>query len=245
MREGGVPQTAQINELTAREYFEDLLSKGDDVLHISFSSALSGNTGTIMRVAKDINEGRKNKLVVIDSLNASTGEGILVLLAKEQIKAGKSIDEIAEYLNNMRGQVKAYFTVDQLKYLVRGGRLSKVSGVIGSLLSIKPILRVDEEGRLVAHKKTIGRKRAIADLVSICAENADPNQPIYISHAVAKEEADLLAAEIEKDIGKLPVVCDLTQVIGSHTGPGLLATFFVQKYNYSYQNSHQLRVFLC
>lgn len=229
MKEGGVPQTAQINELTAREYFENLLSKGDDVLHISFSSALSGNTGTIMRVANEINQGRKNKVVVIDSLNASMGEGLLVLLAHEQIKLGKSIDEVASYISDMISQIRAYFTVDQLKYLVRGGRLSKISGVVGSLLNIKPILKVDSEGRLVAHKKIIGRKKAINELASITAENANFDHPVYITHAVSKEEAEILANEIEKLVNKRPIICDLTQVIGSHTGPGLLASFFVQK----------------
>ena len=229
MKEGGVPQTAQINELVAREYFENLLSKGDDVLHISFSSALSGNTGTIIRVANDINQGRKNKVVVVDTLNASMGEGLLVLLAHEQIKLGKSIEQVASYVTEMISKVKSYFTVDQLKYLVRGGRLSKVSGVIGSLLSIKPILKVDNEGRLVAHKKIIGRKRAIAELASIVTENANTDMPLYITHAVAKDEADSLADELEKALGKRPIVCDLTQVIGSHTGPGLIAAFFVEK----------------
>ena len=129
----------------------------------------------------------------------------------------------------MISKVKSYFTVDQLKYLVRGGRLSKVSGVIGSLLSIKPILKVDNEGRLVAHKKIIGRKRAIAELASIVTENANTDMPLYITHAVAKDEADSLADELEKALGKRPIVCDLTQVIGSHTGPGLIAAFFVEK----------------
>ena len=229
MKEGGVPQTAQINELTAREYFEDLLSKGDDVLHISFSSALSGNTGTIIRVANDINQGRKNKVVVVDTLNASMGEGLLVLLAHEQIKLGKSIDEVTSYVSGMISKVKSYFTVDQLKYLVRGGRLSKISGVVGSLLNIKPILKVDAEGRLVAHKKIIGRKKAINELASITAENANLDHPLYITHAVSIQEAEILANEIEKLVNKRPIICDLTQVIGSHTGPGLLAAFFVQK----------------
>lgn len=229
MRNGAVPQTAQINELTAREYFEELLATGEDVLHISFSSALSGNTGTIIRVAKELNAEHKNKVVVIDSLNASVGEGILVLLAHDMKKQGKSIDEIADYVIKMIPNVKSYFTVDQLKYLVRGGRVSKVSGVIGSLLNIKPILKVNEEGKLVADKKVISRKKAINELVSIIQEKADINNHLFITHAVAKEEAEILADKVKEAVGKRPIICDLTQVIGSHTGPGLLAVFFVQK----------------
>ena len=229
MKNGAVPQTAQINELTAREYFEDLLSTGEDVLHISFSSALSGNTGTIMRVAKELNAENKNKVVVIDSLNASAGEGILVLLANDMKNEGKSIDEIAEYITSMVPKVKSYFTVDQLKYLVRGGRVSKLSGVIGSLLSIKPILKVNEEGKLVADRKVISRKKSINELVAIVQEKANPNSYVYLTHAVASEEAEMLANKVEEAIGKRPIICNLTQVIGSHTGPGLLALFFVEK----------------
>ena len=229
MRNGAVPQTAQINEIAAKEYFENLLKKGEDVLHISFSSALSGNTATIIRVANELNAENKNKVVVVDSLNASVGEGLLVLLAHEMKNQGKSVDETAEYVKSMIPKVKSYFTVDQLKYLVRGGRVSKISGVIGSLLSIKPILKVNSEGKLVSDKKVISRKKSINELVEICSSNANTNYPLYITHAVAKEEADLLAEKVNEAVGIRPTVCDLTQVIGAHTGPGLLAIFFVQK----------------
>ena len=229
MKNGAVPQTAQINELSAKEYFENLLAKGDDVLHISFSSALSGNTSTIIRVAEELNKENKNKVVVVDSLNASVGEGLLVLLANEIRNQGKSIDEVAEYVKSMIPNVKSYFTVDNLKYLVRGGRISKLSGVIGSLLSIKPILKVNAEGKLVSDKKVISRKKSINELVEICASNANTTYPLYITHAVAEDEANILADKINEAVGIRPTICDLTQVIGAHTGPGLLAVFFVQK----------------
>ena len=229
MKNGAVPQTAQINELSAKEYFENLLAKGDDVLHISFSSALSGNTSTIIRVAEELNKENKNKVVVVDSLNASVGEGLLVLLANEMRNQGKSIDEVAEYVKSMIPNVKSYFTVDNLKYLVRGGRISKLSGVIGSLLSIKPILKVNAEGKLVSDKKVISRKKSINELVEICASNANTTYPLYITHAVAEDEANILADKINEAVGIRPTICDLTQVIGAHTGPGLLAVFFVQK----------------
>lgn len=229
MKNGAVPKTAQINELTAQEYFEKLLETGDDVLHISFSSALSGNTSTIIRVADELNNTHKNKVYVIDSLNASLGEGILVLLAHQLIKEGKAITEIVEAINAAKNKSCAYFTVEQLKYLVRGGRVSKFSGVVGSLLNIKPILRVDEEGRLVAYKKVISRKKSILELAKICSEKVNNKDFVFISHAVCENEANMLAEEIEKEIGTKPKIVDLTQVIGSHTGPGLLAVFFIGK----------------
>lgn len=229
MKDGSVPKTAQINEQTAREYFENLLATGDDVLHISFSSNLSGNTSTIIRVANELNETHSNKLYVIDSLNASMGEGLLVLHAYDMKQEGKSITEIVEALEELKTKCCAYFTVDQLKYLVRGGRVSKFSGVVGSLLNIKPILRVDDEGRLVAYKKVISRKKSLSGLVEILKEKLGDKKYIYITHAVAEDEAKLVAEMVEKEIGVKTEIVDLTQVIGSHTGPGLIALFFIGK----------------
>ena len=159
MREGATPTTAQINEYSAKEYFENLLTYGEDILHISFSSALSGSTSTIKRVANELNQTHKNKIVVIDSLNASMGEGLLVLKAHELIKAGKNINEIYEEILKLIPNICSYFTVDNLKYLVRGGRVSKLSGTIGKILNIKPILCVDKNGKLVSYKKVISRKK--------------------------------------------------------------------------------------
>lgn len=229
MKEGAVPKTAQINEQLAREYFENLLATGDEVIHISFSSALSGNTSTIIRVANELNETHSNKLHVIDCLNASMGEGLLVLYAYDMKKEGKSAAEIVKSLEQLKTKCCSYFTVEQLKYLVRGGRVSKLSGVVGSLLNIKPILRVDDEGRLVAYKKVISRKKSIAALVEICKEKIGDKKYVYITHADAENEANEFAKMIETEIGVKPGVVDLTQVIGSHTGPGLLALFFVGK----------------
>lgn len=230
MKNGSDVKTAQVNIETAREYFENLLSSGEDVLHISFSSALSGTTPTLLKLADELNQTHENKVVVIDSLNASFGEGLLVLLAHELIEQGKTIDEIKTTLEEKRKYISSFFTVEQLKYLVRGGRVGKVSGMIGSLLSIKPILRVNKEGKLVSHKKIISRKKSIQELANICAENIAENSPIYITHAVSVDDATQLANLIEEKTKTKPTITDLTQVIGSHTGPGLLAVFFISKH---------------
>ena len=229
MKAGANPKTAQINEQTAREYFENLLATGDDVLHISFSSALSGNTSTIIRVAEELNQTHNNKIVVIDSLNASVGEGLLVLHARDLINEGKSIDEVAQIINELKNRTCSYFTVDQLKYLVRGGRVSKLAGTIGSILNIKPILRVEDEGKLVSFKKIISRKKALQELATICASKIDDKKYVYIAHAVCEDEAKIVANFVNDQIGVMPQIVDLTQVIGSHTGPGLIALFFIGK----------------
>lgn len=229
MREGAVPTTAQINEFSAHEYLSRLIETGEDVLHIGFSSALSGSTDTMKRVAEELNATHANKIVVIDSLNASIGEGILVLKAHDLMKEGKNIDEIAEEITKLLPYACSYFTVDQLKYLVRGGRLSKVSGMLGTLLNIKPVLRVDESGHLVAYKKVISRRKALGEIVNICKQKIADTKYVYIAHAVATEDARRVADMLKQELGVEAVITDLTQVIGCHTGPGLIALFFFGK----------------
>lgn len=229
MKNGAEPKTAQINEQTAREYFENLLATGDDVLHISFSSALSGNTGTIIKVAEELNKTHKNKIVVIDSLNASIGEGMLVIYARDFINQGNTIDEVANKINELKNRSCAFFTVEHLKYLVRGGRVSKFSGALGSLLNIKPVLHVNDEGRLVSYKKVMSRKKSLHELANICAEKIADKTHVFIGHAVCLEEAKYLANLVNEKIGVQPEIVDLTQVIGSHAGPDLMSIFFISK----------------
>lgn len=229
MKNGAEPKTAQINEQTAREYFENLLATGDDVLHISFSSALSGNTGTIIKVAEELNKTHKNKIVVIDSLNASIGEGMLVIYARDFINQGNTIDEVANKINELKKRSCAFFTVEHLKYLVRGGRVSKFSGALGSLLNIKPVLHVNDEGKLVSYKKVMSRKKSLHELANICAEKIADKTHVFIGHAVCLEEAKYLANLVNEKIGVQPEIVDLTQVIGSHAGPDLMSIFFISK----------------
>jgi len=229
MKEGSTPKTAQINEQSAREYFEKLMEKGEDILHISFSSALSGTTSGIIKLAHELNEKFDHKLVVIDSLNASMGEGLLVLHANDLINQGKKIDEIAKEILDMRSKICSYFTVEQLKYLVRGGRLGKLGGMVGSLLNIKPVLKVNETGHLVSYKKVISRKKSINELATICVNNIDDTNRVFICHADCEDEANELKVMLQTMLGVTAVVTDVTQVIGCHTGPGLIALFFVGK----------------
>lgn len=229
MREGATPTTAQINEYSARVYFEKLLESGEDVLHIAFSSALSGTCATMKRVADELNETHSNKVMVIDSLNASCGEGLLVLKAHDLIEEGKTIKEVKEEIERLIPYACSYFTVEQLKYLVRGGRVGKFSGIVGTILNIKPVLRVDENGKLVSYKKIISRKKSIAELSNIATEKLADKQYVMISHAECLEEAQDLAKNLKETFNVEPIITDLTQVIGCHTGPGLLALFFIGK----------------
>lgn len=229
MRDGATPTTAQINEYSAKNYFEELLKSGEDVLHIGFSSALSGSTFTLKRVAEELNQVYSNKITIIDSLNASCGEGILVLIANDLRNEGKSVEEIKTEIEKLIPYSCSYFTVEQLKYLVRGGRVSKFSGVVGTLLNIKPVLRVDENGKLVSYKKIISRKKSISELGNIVTDKLAEKKYIMISHAECFEDAQTLAKIIEDSFGVKPIITDLTQVIGCHTGPGLLAVFFIGK----------------
>lgn len=229
MRDGATPTTAQINEYNAQMYFEELLKSGEDILHISFSSALSGSTFTLKRVADELNQKNENKVYVIDSLNASCGEGILVLKARELIDAGKSIEEVKQEIEKLVPYACSYFTVEQLKYLVRGGRVGKFSGIVGTLLNIKPVLRVNEEGRLVSYKKVITRKKSIAEMANIVAEKIADKKHVLIAHAVCENDAKEFATILKETVDVDAVITDLTQVIGCHTGPGLLAVFFIGK----------------
>ncbi len=229
MKEGATPTTAQINEYNAREYFENLLKSGEDILHIGFSSTLSGSTFTLKRVADELNQTNTNKIYVVDSLNASCGEGLLVLKARELIDAGKSIEEVKNEVEKLVPYVCSYFTVEQLKYLVRGGRVGKFSGIVGTLLNIKPVLRVNEEGKLVSYKKIITRRKSIQEMANIVAEKIADKTQVFIAHAVCEEDAKNFANILKDTLDIEATITDLTQVIGCHTGPGLLAVFFIGK----------------
>ena len=180
-------------------------------------------------IEDELNSINSNKIYIVDSLNASCGEGLLVLKAHEFIKQGKSIEPVKEELEKLIPYVCSYFTVEQLKYLVRGGRVGKFSGVVGTLLNIKPVLRVDENGKLVSYKKVVTRKKSIAEMVNIVANKIAEKENVLIAHAVCEEDAINFANSLKETLNIEATITDLTQVIGCHTGPGLLAVFFIGK----------------
>jgi DegV family protein with EDD domain len=232
LRQGKVITTSLPNVAESAALVEDLLVRGIDVLYLGFSSALSGtfeSTDQIMREAAAYHPERT--LVSVETLAASGGQGMLVLYAAEMREQGKSIGETAEWVRANRLRMAHWFTVDDLMFLYRGGRVSRTSAKAGTVLNIKPVMHVDDEGRLIPVSKVRGRKRSIHAMLDHMEESYDPSygpQHICITHGDCAEDAEYLAGLIR---GKFEVR-DITinyvdPVIGAHSGPGTLALFFL------------------
>lgn len=227
MRGGARTSTSMINESTAREFLTELLSNGKDVLYLAFASALSGTCENFKRVADEINQTYEHKVYVVDSKCASGGEGLFVTLVAEKRKSGASFEETCGYADEVCDRVIHYFVVDDLKYLARGGRLSKGSAFFGNMLNIKPVLHVDEIGRLVPIKKVIGRKKSLLTLVDKMVSRYNKESDIvYITHGDCYDDAKFVADEVTAKLGLQVKILPLSYVIGSHSGPGTVALFF-------------------
>lgn len=227
MRDGAQTSTSMINTDTARVFLTELLAQNKDVLYLSFASALSGTYDNFKRIAEELNTTGKHKVYVVDSKCASGGEGLFVTLVAEKRKSGATFEEACAYAEEVRDRVIHYFVVEDLKYLARGGRLSKGSAFIGNVLNIKPILHVDEYGRLVPIGKVMGRKKSLNSLVEKMKERYNSESDIvYITHGDCIEDAQYVANAITEKFGVQVKILPLSFVIGSHTGPGLVALFF-------------------
>lgn len=233
MRQGVDIKTTQMNLDSCYKAFEKILKEGKDVLYISFSSALSGTYNVSKIVAKELQEKYpNNKIYSINSVSASMGQGLLVYYAAQMRKEGKSIDEVKDWVEKNKYNICHYFTVDNLKYLKRGGRLSSASAIIGTVLSIKPILKIDNEGKIVPYKKVKGRIKTISALVEEMKEKCinPKDQLIFISHGDCIEDVYKLKEQILNNFDVKDIVINyIDPVIGSHTGPGTIALFFVGK----------------
>lgn len=231
MRSGLMATTALINPLTAKEAAEKHLKQGKDVLYIAFSSALSGSCESAIIAAKELNDIYKdNKVIVVDSLCASLGEGLLVYLAVEHKKKGHTLQETAEYVEGIRQNICHYFTVNDLFHLHRGGRVSKSKALVGTLLKIKPLLYVNEEGRLIPLKNVMGRKKALAGLASSMQEKLGDikNDIVFISHGDCIEDVEFVKEQIRQKTGiQNFLVSEIGPVVGSHSGPDTVALFFL------------------
>ncbi len=231
MRSGSMPTTMAVNPDVAREIFTDLLNQGYDILHIAFSSALSGSCSVSATVARDLCEEIPGASIkVIDSLSASLGEGLLVHKAVKMKEAGKSIEEIADWLEHNKLNLCHMFTVDDLHHLHRGGRVSKTAAIIGSLISVKPVLHVNNEGRLVPLNNVRGRKKALLSLVDQMEKRLPGymNDTVFISHGDSQEDAEFVASLVKKRFGIDDIVINyVSPTIGAHSGPGTIALFFM------------------
>lgn len=229
--DGAMPKTAQVSVEKASNSFEKLVKEGKDVLHLAFSSGLSGTYQSCAIAAQEVMERFPgSKIVVVDSLAASMGQGLLLHYAIQKKNEGLSLDELAKYLVDTRLKLVHNFTVNDLFHLHRGGRVSKVTAVVGMALGIKPLLHVDDEGHLINVGKTRGRKPALTWLVDKMEERMgnNINDVVFISHSACYEDAKFVADLVQKRFGiKEVVIGDIGQVIGSHTGIGTVALFFI------------------
>ena len=234
MRNGGIAKTAAVNPDDALRVMEEELKAGNDVLYIGFSTGLS-TTYNAFRIASEELKTKypERKIYTVDSLAASAGEGLLLYLISRKKKEGATIEESAEYAVSIRLNICHWFTVDDLVYLKRGGRVSPTVAFVGNMLGIKPVMHVDNEGHLINVSKVRGRKNALAALADKYASDAinkGPGDTIFISHSDCLEDANTLAAMIKEKTGAdVSIITDVGAVIGAHSGPGTMALFFVGK----------------
>lgn len=233
MRNGAMSTTSQVNVSDFTQAFRPILEAGKDILYIGFSSGLSGTVNSGKLAAEDLAADFPNqKIIVIDTLCASLGQGLLIWNAVQQKNAGKDIDAVAQWVEENKLHIAHWFTVDDLNFLKRGGRVSGASALLGTMLHIKPVLHVDNEGHLIPQEKVRGRKQSLNALVDHMEKTAiDPaNQMVFISHGDCLEEAEYVASEIKRRFGTKDFYINFVgPVIASHSGPGTMALFFFAK----------------
>ncbi len=231
MRQGAHPTTSALNEAVYEEYFEPILQSGKDLLFLAFSSQLSMTINAIRAARETLLEKYPERtFIVVDTLSISGPQTLLVLKAQEMYQAGESIETVARWVEENKLRAQAYFTVDDLKYLQRGGRVSATAAAIGSLLDLKPILTETKEGKLAAAAKVRGRKKAIGYIVDRAVESViDQKESIgLVLHADAFADAEKLRAMIQEKLPDMTIrIENVGPVIGAHAGPGTVAFCFI------------------
>jgi EDD domain protein, DegV family len=237
MAKGVMTKTAQVSVGEFIEYFEPFLKKGLDIIHVCLSSGITGVINSANGAKSILNEKYpERKIYIVDSLGASSGYGLLMDKLADVRDEGKSIDELNDFALANRLRLHHWFFSTDLKYYVRGGRISKTAGFIGNILHLCPLLNMDNLGRLIPRKKIIGKRRVIEEIVQEMVENADDglnySGKCYISNSAcyddARRVADLVETKFPKLNGKVEIY-DVGTTIGSHTGPGTVALFFFGK----------------
>ena len=231
---GGVmPSTAVIPPARFYEYFEQDIQQGFDILYIVFSSGLTTTKQNALIAVDDLSEIYKDgSITIIDSLSASLGEGLLVYHAAKLKQQGKTIEEIVEKIEQIRQRLCVWFTVDDLQQLKRGGRISPTAAAVGGALNIKPLIFIDNDGKLVSVERVRGRKAALDTLVNKVKTGAvdSPEQTIFIVHANCSEECDYLKQQIESQIEVKEIVIGMMgPVIGAHTGAGAIGLAYLSE----------------
>ena len=230
LREGKMSTTSQINADEFARTFEPILEAGEDVLYIAFSSGLSGTCQSAYIARDELKEKYpERKIYVFDSLCASMGEGLLVYQAALLKRAGTDIDSLYKWLGENVLKLCHWFTVDDLNHLKRGGRVSTTAALVGTMLGIKPVLHVDDEGHLIPVSKVRGRRQSLDALVQKMAETAihPDEQTIFISHGDCLKDAEYVAEQVRSKFGVKNIQINFVgPVIGAHSGPGTVALFF-------------------
>ncbi len=234
MADGADTKTSQVNVDQFLEYFEPFLKEGKDILHLSLSSGISGVYNSACVARNELAEKYpERKIIVIDSLNACSGYGLLMDKLADLRDEGMDIDTLAKWTEDNKLKIHTWVLTTDLKYLVRGGRVSKTSGMVGNMLNICPVITVDAEGKLAPRMKVRTKKKviqAVADkMKELAQDRADYSEKCYIAHAACYEDAKTLADLVEDAFPKMNgkvQINNIGTVIGSHTGPGTVVLFF-------------------
>lgn len=232
LRAGSMPTTSQINPEQAKEAFLEALKDCDEILYLGFSAGLSGSYQSACIAAEDVMEEKPGvKIHLVSTLAASMGQGLMLAKAIEMRDNGETAENIAKYLTDHIQNQVSLVAVDDLFHLYRGGRVSKTSAIVGSMVGIKPIIHINEEGKLIPINKVRGRKKSLTTLVDMMEKQVgsfkEANKEIFISHSDCREDAEFLAEQIKDRLGYENFRINyIGPVIGSHTGPGTVAVFF-------------------
>lgn len=231
LRDGENVKTSLVNTDMFIDEFKKILDCGNDVLALTVSSGISG-TYQAAKIAADTvrEEYPDRKVIVIDSLSASIGQGLLVYYAAKLREEGKSIDEVADWIYKNRLNMVHQFTVDDLFFLKRGGRLSGGVAIVGTILQIKPVLHMDNEGRLIVQSKVNGRKKSLNAIVDIFKENTKDlkNQVLAICHGDCLKDAEYIAEKVKAETDVEDIIINFCDpVLGAHAGPGVVALFYL------------------
>ena len=233
MDAGSDTKTSQVNAEEYEAYFESFLKKGLDIVHMCLSSGISGTVNSAM-IAKDMLEEKypERKIYVIDSLCASSGFGLLADKAADLRDEGKTVDEVYEYIEANKVRLQHWFFCSDLKFFIKGGRVTKTAGFVGTMLNICPMLDVNAEGKLIPRSKIRGKKKACIEIVNLMEKHAenglDYSGKVFISNSDCTEDAELVARYVKERFPKVSevMVNMIGTTIGSHTGRGTVALFF-------------------
>ncbi len=236
IRSGASATTSMVNSEQYMSIFTEHLEKGMDVVYIELSSAISGSAHNGQAVVEELNKKYDNQVYFVDSLCASGGFGLLVHYALMKKEEGMSAPEIKAWLEETKLKFIHWFTVDDLNHLKRGGRVSATSAFIGTMLKIKPVLNMDNKGRLIPRFKVRGRKKSLAKMVDMMVEDIEnpAGQTVFIGHGDCLEDAEYVAERVRKEFADITDIriYHVGPVIGAHSGPGTVALFYIGKERY-------------